>query len=56
MAFGVAIRVAQVFWAAFGLLNYGLLAAQLPPSANGKARFPAGAVWQRLAGRSMAAK
>jgi uncharacterized protein (TIRG00374 family) len=56
MAFGVAIRVAQVFWAAFGLLNYGLLAAQLPPSANGKARFPAGAVWQRLTGRSMAAK
>ena len=49
MAFGVAIRICQVFWAVFGLLNYGFLAAQLPASATGKARFPAGAAWQRIA-------
>jgi len=56
MAFGLAIRIAQVFWAAFGLLNYGILAAQLPPSAPGKSRFPASAAWQRITGRSIVAK
>ena len=56
MAFGVAIRIAQVFWAAFGLLNYGFLAAQLPPSAPGKARFPAVAAWQRITGRFIVTK
>ncbi len=56
MAFGLAIRIAQVFWAVFGLLNCGILAAQLPPSAPGKARFPAVAAWQRITGRFIVTK
>ena len=30
MTYGVAIRLAQLFWAGFGLVNYGLLAARSP--------------------------
>jgi glycosyltransferase 2 family protein len=56
MAFGLAIRIAQVFWAVFGLVNYGILATQLPAAAPGKARFPASATWQRITGRFIATK
>ena len=34
MAFGVAVRVAQVFWAVFGLISYSLLAARKPTTAT----------------------
>ncbi len=36
MAFGVTVRIAQLFWACFGLVNYSLLAARksVPPSAS----------------------
>ena len=39
-----------------GLINYGLLAAQLPPSAAGKTGLPASAAWQRITGRSVVIK
>jgi uncharacterized membrane protein YbhN (UPF0104 family) len=30
MAFGVSVRIAQVFWACFGLISYGLLTVRKP--------------------------
>jgi uncharacterized protein (TIRG00374 family) len=38
MTFGVAVRIAQVFWACFGLLSYAVLTVRTP------ARSPAGPV------------
>jgi uncharacterized protein (TIRG00374 family) len=39
MTFGIAIRIAQVFWACFGLVSYGFFAAELP-SSNLPSGFP----------------
>jgi hypothetical protein len=41
MAFGVAIRVAQVFWACFGLASYSLFAVHEPGPAAAKSATPA---------------
>lgn len=41
MTFGVAIRVAQVFWACFGLASYGLFAVHEPGPAAAKSAPPA---------------
>ena len=41
MTFGVAIRVAQVFWACFGLASYSLFAVHEPGPAAAKSATPA---------------
>jgi hypothetical protein len=48
MTYGVAVRIAQLFWAGYGLLTYGFLAAQTnkPPTHTREARQTAG--WEDL--------
>lgn len=43
MTFGVAVRIAQVFWACFGLVSYGLFAMRKPGSPPALARSPGSA-------------
>jgi uncharacterized protein (TIRG00374 family) len=40
MAFGVAVRIAQVFWACFGLVSYGLFAIRKPGTPPALVRSP----------------
>jgi glycosyltransferase 2 family protein len=40
LTFGIAVRIAQVFWACFGLVSYSLFAAQSPGPPPALARSP----------------
>lgn len=40
MTFGVATRIAQLFWACFGLVNYALFTARRPHPTAGKSATP----------------
>lgn len=47
MAFGVAVRIAQVFWACYGLVSYSFLTTREPATAPAFKRSPEPVSWKR---------
>jgi hypothetical protein len=45
VTFGVAVRIAQVFWACFGLLSYARYAANNPTPGLKQPRWMIGNAW-----------